>query len=172
MSMFSVSIMNPILVNFIKFCLLVITCCIGQTHANEPIRLSQPISSDTTSETFGAPLDLSLPMVELKSLMQNAEQKLGEKHLIFTKIAKVCQKKGCFFIAQQDDMVVRVSFKDYGFFIPTDSSNKPVMMSGELVKVEVSQDKAEHYNADLGLANHIKPGEVFEIVVESIKIPL
>lgn len=173
MSVLRLEKMSSIFDDFTRYLIVILFCSVSFiAHANEPVRLSQPIASDQGSETFGSPLDLTLPMVELKSLMKNAHQKLGKKHLIFTKIAKVCQKKGCFFIAQQDDIVVRVSFKDYDFFIPTDSANKTVMMAGELVKMNLTEENAKHYNADLGVSNKVQPGEVLEIVVESIKIPL
>ena len=84
----------------------------------------------------------------------------------------MCQKKGCFFIAQQDQHILRVSFRDYGFFIPTDSSGKTVTLAGVLVQKDISPEQAAHYKADLNSDTEmVKPGVVYEIVADSVRIP-
>lgn len=141
-------------------------------HANEIVRLSEPTSTNAYSETFGSSLDSSLPKVTLVKLMEEANQHLDQSFQIETKVAKVCQKKGCFFIAQQDDVFVRVSFKDYAFFIPTDSVNKTVLLNGKLISKTRSDEQAAHFNSDLKMNNVLQSGDVYEIVASSIEIPL
>ena len=137
------------------------------------VRLSEPVTKDSTSETFGIPLNTSLDTIELSELMSNTDGYKERPFLLKTKISKVCQKKGCFFIAQQDETVVRVSFKDYGFFIPSDSSGKTVMLTGQLHKKEISKAQATHFAQDLKTENSpIKAGVVYEIVATSVKIPI
>jgi len=139
----------------------------------EVVRLSQPVLSNATSETFGSPLNSTLPKVTLANLLTNGEQHLGKHIALETRIAKVCQRKGCFFIAQQGKHSVRISFKDYGFFIPTDSSGKTVTLTGELVKKERNEKQAQHFSKDLNAkANTVKSGLVYEIVADSVQIPL
>lgn len=139
----------------------------------ETIRLSEPVAKDATTETFGVVLDTSLPTVSLKTLMTDSENQTGKPFQVETRISKVCQKKGCFFIAQQEQFVVRVSFRDYGFFIPTDSNGKTVVLAGELVQKEMSAEKAAHFKADLNTDDDIvKPGMVYEIIADSVTIPL
>lgn len=138
----------------------------------EPIRLSEPVESDAHSETFGAQLNIDLPIETLSGIMTKGEKALGSPFLVKTRISKVCQKKGCFFIAQEDQHVVRVSFRDYGFFIPTDSNGKTVTLAGELVKKEMTEAQAEHFNSDLNdKKSQLKAGVVYEIVADSVKIP-
>ena len=138
----------------------------------ETLRLSAPIAQDTQSETFGVKLDVSLPKLSMKSLVTESSTHLAKPFQVQTRIAKVCQKKGCFFIAQQEQHILRVSFRDYGFFIPTDSNGKTVILAGELVQKEVSKEQAAHFKADLkSETNMVKPGVVYEIVADSVKIP-
>ncbi|MGS2720342.1 DUF4920 domain-containing protein [Paraglaciecola aestuariivivens] len=137
------------------------------------IRLSDPIAADHKSETFGAHFNAQLPSVSLDTLSQSPEQYLGKTFKMQTRIAKVCKKKGCFFIAQQNQHVIRVAFRDYGFFIPTDSSDKTVELTGELVKKQRTEAQSQHYQQDLTEKLSALPiGEVYEIVADSIKIPL
>ena len=104
--------------------------------------------------------------------MENNQQYLDQEVLVETRIAKVCQKKGCFFVAQEGPSTARVTFKDYGFFIPTDSGGKNVVLLGTFSRKTVSQEQAEHYAADLGETVVATP-EKFEysIVASAVKIP-
>ena len=138
----------------------------------ETLRLSEPVTEDAQSETFGVKLDHSLPKLSMQDLVTDSPSHLAKPFQVETRIAKVCQKKGCFFIAQQDQHVLRVSFRDYGFFIPTDSSGKTVTLAGVLVQKEISPQQAAHFEADLKTkTNVLKPGLVYEIVADSVKIP-
>lgn len=93
--------------------------------ATEVLRLSEPVAQDAKSETFGAELDETLQKVTLKDLVAQSADYVGKPFQLDTEVAKVCQKKGCFFIAQQGNDVMRVAFRDYGFFVPTDSVRVP-----------------------------------------------
>ena len=135
------------------------------------VRLSEPVESTDAWETFGAPLDESLDNVALTTLVDEGDSYLGEPVLVTARVSQVCQKKGCFFIAQQGNTVVRVSFKDYGFFVPTDISGRQVTLAGELVEREVSEDQAEHMNEDLGDTDAMQAGVVYEIVATSVRVP-
>lgn len=138
----------------------------------ETLRLSEPVAQDAQSETFGVKLDNSLPKLSMKNLVTESTSHLTTPFQVEARIAKVCQKKGCFFIAQQEQHILRVSFRDYGFFIPTDSSGKTVTIAGELVQKEMSKDEVAHFKADLKSETDIlKSGVVYEIVADSVRIP-
>jgi hypothetical protein len=152
--------------------MLLLGCVISTATFAETVRLSEPVAVTETSETFGALIDENIRKVDLASLSKQPNEYIKKPFVVQTKIAKVCQKKGCFFIAQDGDTVIRVSFKDYGFFIPTDTAGRTVTLAGELVKKELSEEQAAHYRADLQLDSDIvKAGEVFEIVASGIMIP-
>ena len=82
----------------------------------DTVRLSEPVAKNANSETFGHVLNPALEKVTLAELATQSIQHMDKRFIVETKIAKVCQKKGCFFIAQQNEHVLRVSFKDYSFF--------------------------------------------------------
>lgn len=140
---------------------------------SEAIRLSEPVERSSDSETFGSPLDETLPSVSLQQLAADAESHTGKPFRVTVRVARVCQKKGCFFIAQDGDTVMRVSFADYSFFLPTDIGGKRVDMVGELVARELTPEQAEHYAADLGETSAtLQPGKVWELVATSVRVPL
>jgi len=136
------------------------------------IRLSEPVEQTADTESFGAPLDESVQAVSLEVLASDGDNYVGQSVRVVARVAQVCQKKGCFFIAQEGSSVVRVSFKDYGFFVPSDISGKRVTFVGEVVTREVTADEAAHYAEDLGTeAVPVEPGKVYEIVATSVRVP-
>ncbi len=135
------------------------------------IRLSEPVESTEDYETFGSPLDETREAVSLSALVADSETYVGQPVLVTARVSQVCQKKGCFFIAQEGQAVLRVSFVDYSFFVPTDISGKRVTMAGELVRRELTEEQAEHLSADLGEDEAVQPGIVYEIVATAVRVP-
>lgn len=140
--------------------------------AAKVIRLSEPIERDTNSETFGNVLEKH-PKATLTQLLADPEQHIERYRTIETTVAKVCQKKGCFFIAYEGKKSIRVSFKDYSFFVPTDIARRKVVMNAQLVKRRISQKEADHLNNDLAQDASIRAfssGDVYELVASSVKV--
>ena len=135
-------------------------------------QLSEPVEVTATHEIFGSKLPENGTPISFGELMKDNQKYLDQEVLVATRIAKVCQKKGCFFVAQQGPATARVTFKDYGFFIPTDSGGKNVVLLGTFSRKSVSKEQAEHYAADLGEKVASSP-EKFEysIVASAVKIP-
>ncbi|GLB53862.1 hypothetical protein NBRC110019_29030 [Neptunitalea chrysea] len=66
-------------------------------------------------------------------------------------IESVCQKKGCWMkvgLEQGEETFIR--FKDYGFFVPMNASNKQTVVSGKAFVTETSVDELKHYAKDAG----------------------
>lgn len=137
----------------------------------ETIRLSEPVSQTAKTETFGAVPASNLPVVSLAQLLTEPENFQNKAFQLETEILKVCQKKGCFFIAREAQHTVRVAFRDYGFFVPTDSNGKRISLTGELVQKERSEKQAAHFNKDLKAGNTFKAGMIYEIVADSVTLP-
>ena len=152
---------------------LLLATSIGQAAEDtKVIRLSEPVEQTADSETFGASLDESVPMVTLAELASDGGDYVDKPVRVIARVSQVCQKKGCFFIAQEGSSVMRISFKDYGFFVPTDISGKRVTFTGEVIAREVTVDEAAHYAEDLGATDSaVAPGKVYEIVATSVRVP-
>ena len=136
------------------------------------IRLSEPVHATDDYEEFGSRLPDQPETITLAALVAGAESALGKTSIVEARVAKVCQKKGCFFIAQDGEAVVRVSFKDYAFFVPTDIGGSRVLLSGVLVEREVTEEEAAHYAADLKTeTTPVKAGVVYEIIADGVRVP-
>lgn len=140
--------------------------------ADDVLRLSEPVAVTDTHETFGAALPANLAPVSLGQALAKADPGADQPVAVRTRIAKVCQKKGCFFVATEGAATARVTFKDYGFFIPTDAGGKTVDLVGTLDKRPLKPRDARHYAKDLGEAMpETTPEFEYVIVAEAVRIP-
>ena len=125
------------------FTLMIIGVAPG-VFAEEPevLRLSEPVEVTESYEVFGRALPETGPPLSLAALVKENEKYLDKEVMVETRLAKVCQKKGCFFVATEGASTARVTFKDYGFFIPTDSGGKDVVLVGTFSRKSISKEQA------------------------------
>lgn len=81
--------------------------------------------------------------------------KMGDKASIKTKVSgtvdAVCQAKGCWMTVKLDNgETMRVTFKDYGFFVPKDIAGKTVVFEGLAQKKVTPASELRHYAEDAG----------------------
>ncbi|MBS9524662.1 DUF4920 domain-containing protein [Litoribacter ruber] len=66
-------------------------------------------------------------------------------------IKEVCKSKGCWLsIELPNGELMRVTFKDYGFFVPTDSKGHLAVLEGRATKTTTSKETLRHYAEDAG----------------------
>jgi hypothetical protein len=100
-------------------------------------------------ERFGAPLTPG-PEVAVADLLAAPEAHDGSDLTVVGTIADVCAKKGCWMVLAAGGREMRVTFLDYGFFVPTDSEGAEVRAAGRFAIREVPVDEARHYLEDQG----------------------
>lgn len=67
------------------------------------------------------------------------------------KIVDVCQKKGCWMALDLgNDKTMRVTFKDYGFFVPKNAGGKTAVVDGYAYVDTTSVAQLRHYAEDGG----------------------
>ena len=99
------------------------------------------------AESFGAPIELTRE-TPLREVAQRPEEIGDDPVLVRGRVADVCQRKGCWTILQDGDARVRVRFKDYGFFVPTDCSGREALVEGVVEVKTLSADLARHYEEE------------------------
>lgn len=66
-------------------------------------------------------------------------------------VREVCQAKGCWMsLDMNDGSTMRVTFKDYGFFVPKDIAGQTVIIDGYAYNEETSVETLRHYAEDAG----------------------
>lgn len=122
--------------------------------SNAPTTTTSTTQAATTQQTstgfYGEAITAegALTIAEMKELM-------GDKKEIAVKVTApveaVCQKKGCWMeLAGSDGTAIRVTFKDYGFFVPKDASGKTAIVQGKAKVEETSVADLKEYAKDDG----------------------
>lgn len=156
----------------LMLCLALAPVALAAAGDESAVRLSEPVTVTGEYEEFGAPVVSAESAMPLGELVDAGEEYLGREITLTTRIAKVCRKKGCFFIARDGNAVARITFKDYGFFIPTDSAGKEVLLNGTFERREITDAQAKHYRKDLGEApGGAAGGSEYHIVATAVRIP-
>lgn len=124
-----------------------------------------PNSTDPTKDGkhFGAIItaDNAITYDSMMVQMGNADS-LATK--VTGKVKEVCQKKGCWMTIVSDDPSkpeMRVTFKDYAFFMPKDLTGKTVVVDGYAYVETTPVDVLRHYAEDAG-----KSKEEIEAITE------
>lgn len=97
---------------------------------------------------YGEKITLKGTPVALKELV--AQKRFGKLSLATAKVVDVCSVKGCWMILKDGNTEVRVTFKNYGFFVPSSLVNKPIVIQGVLKEEVISEADRRHYAEDAG----------------------
>jgi hypothetical protein len=103
-----------------------------------------PLSLAAAAGKFGAPLGDS-PKVALADLVKDAVSYSGKTVKTEGTVSAVCQGSGCWMTLKSGDRSVRVTFKDYGFFVPIDSAGATAVMEGVFNVKTIPEATAKHY---------------------------
>lgn len=103
--------------------------------------------------------------VALADLLKAPEKHDGKTVLVEAKIRKACQKKGCWMELATDEKSpgVRVTFKDYAFFVPMDSAGANARVEGVVKVAELSEGHAKHYEDEGAIVPRGKDGKPREV---------
>lgn len=151
--------------------LFVVNISVAQDQKEAP-ELSEPVETGENYEVYGSEFPDKVTFFAPGYLVRNANVFNGQQVATQGKIKQVCQKKGCFFMLQAGDKNIRVTFKDYSFFIPRNSSGSKVQLVGNFRTKDLSEKQAKHYAKDAGGdANKVMgPPKEYNIIATSVKI--
>ncbi len=104
----------------------------------------------TSAQQFGTPITEEQALEAVDVTPEMAE-KANENIKLKGTVQEVCRVKGCWMtMALGNGQNMRVTFKDYGFFVPTDSHGKTAVVAGELKTETISIATLKHLAEDAG----------------------
>lgn len=136
--------------------LLMLAVACSNEKANEADSVATEQSAAPSNEVsiavFGEKIteEGALDIVSVASSMEGKDS-LNVK--LTGTVDKVCQVKGCWMTmgyGQGESM--RISFRDYGFFVPKDIDGKDVVVEGTVYMETTSVDDLKHFAEDEGLS--------------------
>ncbi|MCC1484502.1 DUF4920 domain-containing protein [Winogradskyella immobilis] len=128
-----------------------------------------------TYNSFGLKIDSKDVLPVEKMLSTYNTLKIGDTIAtkMSGKISEVCSKKGCWMkLDMGNEQIVRVTFKDYGFFMPLDASGN-VIVNGKAFVSETSVEDLKHYAEDAGksveeIAAIISPEKTYSFIADGV----
>lgn len=114
--------------------------------------------------------------VKLADLLAKPQAHDGKTVLLEGTVRKACEKKGCWMelatATQAKGPGVRVTFKDYGFFVPLDSAGAQARVEGVVKVAELSEGHASHYEAEGAIVPRGADGKPREIQLVATGVEL
>jgi len=105
---------------------------------------TKPVATKTFGE--GVKAGKTFPVAKMEAEM--GDKKTADMK-ITGEVVDVCKKKGCWMtLKMPDGEPIRVTFKDYGFFMPMDIVGKKVALEGIAKKQTISVETLRHYAED------------------------
>jgi hypothetical protein len=123
--------------------------------------------------TRGEPLK-GAPAVTLAELLAKPQAHEGKTVRVEGQVRKACEKKGCWMELAEGPKGagVRVTFKDYGFFVPLDSAGASARVEGVVKVTELSESMAKHYEAEGALVPRGGDGKPREVQLVATGVEL
>tara|TARA_B100000809_G_C15125240_1_gene525969 strand:+ start:245 stop:766 length:522 start_codon:yes stop_codon:yes gene_type:complete len=120
---------------------------------------AEPKSDEVTEVVEEVTVEMSMHGVEITeegaiSTTEFLAQFDGKEALetkISGKIEEVCSKKGCWMVMNlSDDKDMRITFKDYEFFVPLEAAGKETIIQGTATMDTTTVEMLKHYAEDAG----------------------
>ena len=109
--------------------------------------------------TRGAAISPDARAIPLAQLLEQPEAYTKDPVVVEGEIAAACSRKGCWM--QLGD--VRVTFKDYGFFIPLDAKGMKARAEGVAVVKTLSKAEADHLEEEGAKLTRREDGTALEV---------
>lgn len=160
-------------------CLLLFNCTTKSNQNSDQSDKTENTQPEMAVAFYGDSIDYQSPKKaeEAFSALKSIDVKDTLSMTFKSEANAVCQKKGCWMeldMPQAND--IKVTFKDYGFFVPKDISGKEVIVKGKGFLKQVSVEEQKHYAKDAGksekeIAAITKPKKAYRFIATGVAIP-
>lgn len=126
-----------------------------RTHTGSPAPSSSAsAAAPRPPEAFGAPITPGAQAQPIATVLANPDQYQGRTVLVEGHVRKACSKRGCWMelaeAAGSSAPGCRVTFKDYGFFVPTTSAGATAKVEAQLELATLSAASVDHLEREGG----------------------
>jgi len=126
---------------------LMASCATGGSNTDAVIT-----AQDTIAGSYGEFVSND-NAVSVSAMFQTLKQTGSFDGKVIGEISEVCKSKGCWMTMElPDGNKMRVTFKDYGFFVPTKSSGYMAIVDGKASKTITDVETLRHFAEDEGLS--------------------
>jgi len=128
-----------------------------------PVPALSPSPSPSV-EKRGAPITTTTPPISVATALSQADTLAGKTVVIEDQVRAACSKKGCWMeLGDGAAARCRVTFKDYGFFVPLDSAGAKARAEGTLELRTIPAGQVQHYEGEGGKFDKAADGSAREL---------
>lgn len=132
---------------------LLVACSAPQTEENDEATLQEEVQEMASNVfgTYGEEIDTEGAMSP-EQLMAKMQHNDTMEVVLEAKINECCKKKGCWMnVAVNEEESMKVTFKDYGFFVPKEGvEGMTAIMRGVATWDTITVEMLQHYAEDGG----------------------
>jgi hypothetical protein len=137
----------------LSLALLVSCAALGCNNSREPVEPepaaapARPAEAQAARQKFGAPLGKS-PSATLADVLKAPDKFADQTVTVEGQVRSACTRKGCWMeLSESPDAAApgcRVTFKDYGFFVPIDSAGSKARVEAKVESKVVKPSMVQH----------------------------
>ena len=115
--------------------------------------------------TRGAAISKDAKSVPITQVLENPDAYTKDAIVVEGLVQACCQNKGCWMevVPESGKSGMRVTFKDYSFFVPKDSKGRTARMEGTVAVKTLSKDEADHLEGEGAKLNRQPDGTAKEV---------
>jgi len=138
---------------------------------------AQPVDGSQQAkkiERFGAPLPAG-ETLPLAAILADPDAFAGKEVRVEGLVKRACTKKGCWMelaAAEGEGPGCRVTFKDYGFFVPKDSAGAKATLAGTVQVKTLAPKEVAHLEAEGAKLARAEDGTAREIRIVATGVEL
>lgn len=99
------------------------------------------------TKSYGGTFE-SVPEVALATILANPNAYADKTVITEGKVHRACSRKGCWMEIGEGTDACRVTFKDYAFFVPTNSAGAYARLQGRVETSKVERAAVEHLESE------------------------
>ena len=114
----------------------------------------------------GAAIAKDAKAVPLATVLSSPAEYTKSPVVVEGVVTTACERKGCWMQLQpsaDDARSVRVTFKDYGFFVPLDAKGMKARAEGVTTVKKLSKAEADHLEGEGAKLNRTEDGSAIEV---------
>jgi len=134
------------LLSFLTLCSIIFSIACSSPDQKK----AELVPQDTVAGVYGADV-IESNITNATEMVSLVEENGTFEGKIIGEIAEVCSSKGCWLTMElPNGKSMRVTFKDYDFFVPKNSQGFPVILEGVATLTETDVKTQRHYAEDAG----------------------
>ena len=133
-------------------------------------------AKSASAKRYGAKLEGGAAVASLAAVMEDPDKFADKAMRIEGTVRAACTRKGCWMElakgADREASGARVTFKDYGFFVPKDSAGANARVEGVVAVKTLDQGQVEHYESEGASLKKDKDGTAKEVRIVAVGVEL